>query len=116
APLPAAASGRLLPAPASDRARLALAHVDDVVASIIALIEAPAPPPIVAIAGARPEGYRWREIFEAAAQAVGSKARLARAPAWTIAGAGVISEALGRFSRDAPIFTGGKAREIPHPE
>jgi nucleoside-diphosphate-sugar epimerase len=103
-----------LPGPAT--ARLALAHVDDVVATILALMEHPAPPASATVPGARPEGYGWREIFQAAAAAVGARPALAAAPRWLVGAAGGVSELAGAFTRDAPIFTRGKAREILHPD
>jgi nucleoside-diphosphate-sugar epimerase len=109
-----AARSPVLPLPGPDSVRLALAHVDDVIAALIALIEDADPPAAAAVGGAKPEGYGWREIFGAAAAAVGAKPRLVAAPAWLVTGAGGFSEAIGAFSREAPIFTRGKAREILH--
>ncbi|HZZ34131.1 MAG TPA: NAD-dependent epimerase/dehydratase family protein, partial [Caulobacteraceae bacterium] len=82
-----------LPGPAT--ARLALAHVDDVVATILALMEHPAPPASATVPGARPEGYGWREIFQAAAAAVGARPALAAAPRWLVGAAGGVSELAG---------------------
>lgn len=102
--------------PGTDAARLVLAHVDDVVDGILSVLETPGPPALATLPGARPEGYGWREIFATAARAVGSKPKMFVAPAWAVAAAGAASEFSGVFSREPPIFTRGKVREILHPD
>jgi len=109
----AAAWAAVLPLPGGPLARLALAHVDDVVAAILHLARAPPSDVAFAVGGAEPDGYGWRAIMGAAALAVGRAPRLVRAPAWAILGAGAVSEGVGRL-RGAPIFTLGKARELLH--
>jgi len=69
---------------------------------------------LFAVGGDRPEGYGWREILAAAAQAVGRKPALVRAPAWLLGAAATLSETLGAFGEAPPIFTRGKARELLH--
>ena len=108
--------GPVLALPGSDAARLALAHVDDVAETILALLGAPGRDAPVAVPGARAEGYGWREIFETAARAVGSRPRIVGAPPWLVTAAGGFSELMGAFTREAPIFTRGKAREMLHPD
>jgi len=110
------AAGPILALPGPDTARLALAHVDDVAEAIVALLGGPTQDAPVAVPGARAEGYGWREIFGAAARAVGVRPRLVPTPPWIVAAAGGVSELMGAFTRDAPIFTRGKAREILHPD
>jgi uncharacterized protein YbjT (DUF2867 family) len=111
-----AAASPVAPLPGPDTARLALAYVDDVAAVVADQLEGAWTPGTWAIGGARPEGYAWREIFTAAATAVGRTLVLAPAPAWAIRGAAAISEAAGRLARAPTIFTAGKARELLHPD
>jgi len=107
-----AASGAPLPLPG--RARVALAHVDDVVATLIAVAQNPELSATYAVGGARPEGYEWREVLEAAARAVGRRARFLPAPGPLVWSAGALSEAFGGLAGRAPMFTRGKAREFLH--
>ncbi len=109
-----ATASPILPLMGGPAARLALAHVDDVVASILHLLAAETGPGPFAVGGDRPEGYGWREILAAAAQAVGRKPALVRAPAWLLGAAATLSETLGAFGEAPPIFTRGKARELLH--
>ena len=104
----------ILPLPGPATARLALAHVDDVVAAIVALAGRASRPPLLAIGGARPEGYDWREILEAAAVAMGRHPRFLPVPAWCLRTAAAISEAVGLMAARPAVFTRGKAREILH--
>ncbi len=106
----------VMPLPGSPAARLALAHVDDVVAAILyAACDDFGPGPF-AITGAQPSGYSWREIFTAAAMAVGTRPRLAPVPGWTISLAGRCAEIAAAFKSEPAIFGSGKAREILHPD
>src|SRR5260221_7241363 len=97
-------------------ASLALAHVDDVVAAILDLIDRPGLEGSFAVGGDRPSGYRWREILATAAQAMGRTARFVSIPCWTIRAAAALSERIGRFTASPAIFTPGKAREMLHPD
>lgn len=112
----AAGGAPVLPLLGGADARLALAHVDDVVATILFLAGEPPRLGPWAVGGERPEGYRWTEILTAAARAMGRPPRLAPLPAWLIRGAGAVSESLGHFSPSPPIFNRGKARELLHPD
>jgi nucleoside-diphosphate-sugar epimerase len=112
----AAGAAPVLPLLGGPNARLALAHVDDVVATIAFLAERRPSPGPWAVGGARPEGYTWAEILNAAGRAMGRAPKLAPLPSWLIHGAGSLSESLGRFSPSPPIFNRGKARELLHPD
>jgi len=109
-----AAAAPVMPVPASRKARLALAHVDDVAAALISRLGAAWAPGTFAIAGGRPSGYGWREIFLTAAAAMGRTPVLAPVPDWLILAAAAASEAAGRARAVPPIFNRGKAREILH--
>lgn len=98
----------------SAKARLALVHVQDAASAIVAL--ALGPSGTYALADGRPEGYFWREIFQAAAKASGRRPILLNAPSWLIPGLARIALAVARLSGGAPILTEGKVREMLHPD
>jgi uncharacterized protein YbjT (DUF2867 family) len=112
----AAGAAPVLPLLGGPQAKLALAHVDDVVATIAYLAGRPPSLGPWAVGGDQPEGYGWAEILNAAARAMGRSPQLAPLPSWLIRGAGSISETLGRFSPSPSIFNRGKARELLHPD
>jgi nucleoside-diphosphate-sugar epimerase len=100
------------PLPGDAAARLALAHVDDVVDAIVDLIDRPELVETYAIGGDRPEGYAWTEIADAAWRAMGRQARGARVPAWGLKAAASASEAIAAVRGTASVFNRGKATEI----
>jgi nucleoside-diphosphate-sugar epimerase len=103
-----------LPTPASAAARLALAHVDDVAASVLARLDGLWTPGVFAVGGARPEGYGWPEIFATAAEAMGRRPVLAPVPDALIQAAAAASEAVAQLRGKPAIFNRGKARELLH--
>ena len=105
-----------LPTPGSAAARLALAHVDDVAASVLGQLGAAWTAGVFAVGGARPAGYGWREIFETAAAAMGRRPILAPVPDALIRVAATASEIAARLRGEPAIFTRGKARELLHPD
>jgi nucleoside-diphosphate-sugar epimerase len=105
-----------LPMPGSTTARLALAHVDDVAASVLARLDDSWSPGVFAVGGARPEGYGWREIFDTAAAAMGRRPILAPVPDALIRVAAVAWEFVAGLRGQPAIFTRGKARELLHPD
>jgi nucleoside-diphosphate-sugar epimerase len=109
-----AAQAQIMPIPASEAARVALAHVDDVSAAVLDLLDRPNLAGVFAVPGARPEGYAWREIAAAACQAAGRSPALLAVPGWAAMAAASLSELMGAFSRAAPIFTTGKVKEMLH--
>lgn len=108
-----AARSSLLPLPGDAKARLALAHVDDVCAQVLHLIERPAAG-TWAVGGARPEGYGWREVFETAAAVFGRRISFVPVGAGVLKAAGALSELGGRISGRPAIFGRGKVRELLH--
>jgi nucleoside-diphosphate-sugar epimerase len=102
----------VLPLPGPEEARLALAHVDDVVAAAIAALTGA--PGTWTVGGARPAGYSWREVLQGAADALGRRPRLVRIPPSTIRGAGAVAGYVAGLRREAAIFGPGKAREALH--
>lgn len=111
-----AGASPVMPMPDDPRARLALVHVDDVVARLVGAVGAGWSPGVFALGGARPEGYGWREIFACAAAAMGRTPALAPVPSWLIRVAAGLSEGVGALRGAPVIFTRGKARELLHPD
>jgi len=108
-----AATSSLLPLPGDPAARLALAHVDDVCAQALHLIETPAPGTWT-VGGARPEGYAWREVFETAAAVFGRRIDFVPIGPTVLRAAGALSELGGRITGRPAIFGRGKVRELLH--
>ena len=109
----AAALSPILPVP-SAHGRLALVHVADCANAIAALGEGPSG--LYAVADARPEGYSWREVFEAAANACRRRPIMVNAPAWLLPGVAHAAGFIARMGGAAPILTAGKVRELLHPD
>jgi nucleoside-diphosphate-sugar epimerase len=109
-----AARGPIVLTPGTSGARVAIAEVDDVASVIIDLLGANSPIGSVTIGGDRPAGYGWNELVTEAARAVHGHPAIAAAPPWLVKVAGAASEMAGRWRREPPIFTLGKARESLH--
>lgn len=103
----------ILPLLAPEAARLALAHVDEVVETIANFVERPLQGSF-AVAGAQPEGYSWREILTTAAEVSGRRPILAQMPVAGVRLAGAASESLARLRSAPTIFGRGKVRELLH--
>jgi nucleoside-diphosphate-sugar epimerase len=95
-------------------ARAAMIHVDDFISLLVAQLREAPRGAVLSAADERPGGYSWREIFHAAALAVGNpRARLFQAPRallHSIALAGDIGRALGSPS----MLSHQKLRELRH--
>jgi len=109
-----AARSPVLPLPGGPGARLALAHVDDVIGVILDLAARESPPPVLTFGGVKPAGYDWREIMTEASRAVGRGSHLVSIPRPILTGAAALSGAWARLSGTPAIFTPGKARELLH--
>jgi nucleoside-diphosphate-sugar epimerase len=112
----AAQSLPLLPRVGSDRARFALVHAADAAAQIAALAARPGEGRTYALADGRPEGYRWREVLEAAAAAVGRRLPVAPVPGGLVLAVGAANSLMVRLGAEARILGLGKARELLHPD
>jgi nucleoside-diphosphate-sugar epimerase len=99
----------------STAARTALVHVADAARQVAALAGQPPTGATYALSDARPEGYAWREIMQAAADVMGRRPRFVAAPPALLKALASIS-VLGRLAGESPIFTPGKARELLHPD
>jgi nucleoside-diphosphate-sugar epimerase len=103
--------------PALPGARLSLIHVADLVAAIVASIDAPlADLGPIEIDDGMPDGYRWTEIAAAAAEAVRREARIVPVPLPLIYLAGLAGTAFSRLSGRPSQVTWSKAAEIGHPD
>ncbi len=109
-----AGSSPVIPMPRSTTTRLALAHVDDVARQVIESLAGEWVAGTFASSGARPAGYGWREIFMAAAAAMGGNPILVPTPDWAIRGSAALVEAIGRIRGSPAIFSRGKASELLH--
>ena len=106
----------VLPLPGSSHARIALIHVADAAAQIAAIAAQSSNGSTFTLSDARPEGYRWREIMQAASAAVGRSPGLIPAPAALILALGALGGGFGGLAGSAAILTMGKARELLHPD
>ncbi|MGB0411095.1 MAG: SDR family oxidoreductase [Pikeienuella sp.] len=64
----------------------------------------------------RRDGYRWDELAQTAAIALGKTPRGVRLPAAVLKTAGAVGGALARLTGSAEMLTPGKVREILHPD
>lgn len=107
------ARGRRVPLAGPPGGRAALIHVADLVSLMTAMLESP-DGGVWYAADARPGGYTWREVFSAAAVAVGNPgAKLFDAPAAllrTVALAGDVGKLFG----SANMLNSLKLRELRH--
>jgi nucleoside-diphosphate-sugar epimerase len=103
-------------APVFGTGRIAIIHVDDAAGAIACLALGERPGGAYALADINPAGYSTSELLREAARALGNTPRLFRVPSPVLVAAGVASQAWGRVSRQTPIFTSGKVRELLHPD
>jgi nucleoside-diphosphate-sugar epimerase len=97
-------------------ARAAMIHVDDLAALIIALLRETPRGAVLTAADARPQGYSWREVFRAAACAVGNPgARLFHAPAALLQVAALVGD-VARLAGSPNMLNHQKLRELRHPD
>jgi nucleoside-diphosphate-sugar epimerase len=105
----------VIPMPGSTTARIALIHVEDAVAALLARLAAGPSGVVETLADERPSGYGWREILIAAAAAVGQRnPRFAPVPRWLLRGAGGAAGQLAQVTGQAAMFNPGKLRELLH--
>jgi nucleoside-diphosphate-sugar epimerase len=108
------ASKRFVPLAGRPAARAAMIHVDDLTTLLVALLHESPRGAVLSAADARPAGYSWREVFRAAAQAVGNpEARLFHAPAALLHAIAVAGD-LGRAAGTPNMLTHQKLRELRH--
>ncbi len=103
-------------APVFGNGRIAIIHADDAAAAIASLAINAKNSGEYSLADTNPAGYSTAELLREAARALGRNTRLIPVPPSALAVAGLVSQTWGRVSRQTPIFTRGKAREILHPD
>src|SRR5262249_13433691 len=98
--------------------RVSLVHVRDLAAAIAIVLAAPG-----ATAGCTyevgdpaPNGYAWPEMIEIAGRLLGRRPRRIRVAGPLLAGVAHASRLTAMFSRQPPMLTHGKLREILHPD
>lgn len=110
----AAATAPVLPI-LDERARVAMIHVEDAARQTVALAAAPSAGRTVALCDARRDGYVWRELMTAAAQACGRVPRFAPVPKVLVHALGITNDFTALLGA-APMLTSAKARELLHPD
>lgn len=108
------AKGWLHPLLGGPDARIAMIHGQDAAEAIGAMCASNAPVGVFEISDASTQGYSWQQISRTAVAAVGANYRPIRIPSSLLLLAGGVSQALGKFRRDPPIFNRAKVREILH--
>lgn len=111
-----AAAWGIAPQPAVPDARLSLIHVDDLAAALALAIDRPPPPSVYEIDDGREGGYGYPDMARAVGLALGRRerpVRLSRSLMGLVAGANGALQSLGG---PVQILTGGKVREIFHPD
>ncbi|CAN5465070.1 NAD-dependent epimerase/dehydratase family protein [soil metagenome] len=108
------AERRLIPLLGSAQARAAMIHVDDLVALMVAALDAAPNGAVFSAADDRPQGYRWHELLGTAARAVGNPApRFVRIPQTAL---GIVAKAgdLAKLFGIASMLSTQKLRELRH--
>jgi nucleoside-diphosphate-sugar epimerase len=98
----------------SETARVAMIHVEDAARQTAAVAAAPSQGRVTALSDARPDGYTWRELMAAAAQACGRTPRFVRAPGAIVRALGITNDFTALLGA-SPMLTSAKARELLHP-
>ena len=106
-----------LAVPAVDGARLSLAHVDDVVAAVLATARLQSFPdqPVEFDDGAS-HGHSWPEIAQAASDALGRPVRSFRIPPAILYAAGAAASLGALVSRRPSVLSWDKVGEVLHPD
>lgn len=106
---------RWVPLLGRDTARMAVIHVQDLARQLAVQLGAAPQGLVQNLTDDRPEGYGWREILSAAAQAVGNtKPRFLQMPQGLLWGLGHTAGAAARLGGQAAMFNAGKLRELLH--
>ncbi len=111
-----AAKGFVL-APMVAGARASLAHVNDVVAAVMAALafdDVPDRP--IEFDDGTPGAHSWAEIAAAAGAALGTKPRLIAVPSPVVYLAGAAASLLSAMTREPQVLSWGKVSELLHPD
>lgn len=97
----------------SPATRIAMIHVQDAVAKLVAYCRRPVLG-LVELSDVRRDGYSWAEIMSAAGAAMDRSPRLIRLPDKALRLAGTLADAWSLASKTPTVFGSGKARELLH--
>lgn len=97
----------------SPASRIAMIHVHDAAAKLVAFCRAPAFG-VIEVSDVRRDGYTWTEIMSGAAAVMGAKPRLLRLPDSGILTAGALADTWSRLTKTPSVFGLGKAKELLH--
>jgi uncharacterized protein YbjT (DUF2867 family) len=97
----------------SPSTRIAMIHVQDAVAKLLAFCRRPVLG-LVELSDVRRDGYTWTEIMSGAAAVMGAKPRLIRLPDGALRIAGTLADAWSYASNTPSVFCSGKVRELLH--
>lgn len=107
-----AAQSPVLPVLSPD-SRIAMIHVQDAAAKLVAFCRRPVSG-LVELSDVRRDGYTWSEIMTAAGQVMNRGPRLVRLPDNALLLAGILADACSFASNNPSVFGLGKARELLH--
>lgn len=97
-------------------ARVAMIDVRDAAAALAALAAAPGGGAVHELTDARADGYRWGELIEIAATALGRRPRAIRLPTGALRAIGAVGDGVSALTGSTEMLTKAKAREILHPD
>lgn len=97
----------------SPMTRIAMIHVQDAAAKLVAFCRRPVSG-LVEISDVRRDGYTWTEIMNGAAAVMGANPRLIRLPDGALRVAGTLADAWSKASNTPSVFGSGKVRELLH--
>lgn len=105
----------LVPLLGRPSARIAVIHVEDLSSALIDRLEKGPSGTIQSLADAQPQGYSWRQILSAAADATGNaKPRFVQLPRPLLKGVGSAASGAAALLGKASMFNAGKLRELLH--
>jgi len=97
----------------SPESRIAMIHVQDAAAKLVAFCRSPVSG-LVELADVRRGGYTWSEIMTSAGSAMNRTPRLVRLPDSALLLGGILADAWSLASNNPSVFGLGKARELLH--
>ncbi len=101
--------------PGSPDARTSLIHVFDLVRAIIACLQSEnAIGQTLTLCDGQRNGYSWRDMANIAGEHWSRNVRLLRVPGWLLDGVAMLNSHTARITRNAPMLTPPKLRELRH--
>ncbi len=97
----------------SPATRIAMIHVEDAAAKLVAFCRRPVSG-LVELSDVRRDGYTWSEIMTAAGAVMHRAPRLIRLPDKALLVAGTLADAWSSATKTPSVFGFGKARELLH--